>query len=67
MLRRWVAAWSEAGPALEVIRREEVRTADNLAVLASLEGAFDYAIRSLPPRETSGMVEMQQYFAKLRR
>jgi hypothetical protein len=67
MMRRWVETWKEAGPELEAIRRKEIREADNLKVLALLESAFNHAIRTLPPRESSGMVEMQKGFAKLRR
>ncbi|HLK22648.1 MAG TPA: hypothetical protein VKT81_27065 [Bryobacteraceae bacterium] len=67
LTRRWVETWKEAGPQLEAIRRREIREADNLQVLALLESAFNYALHSLPPRESSGMVEMQAWFAKLRR
>lgn len=65
-IRRWVETWKRAGPELEAIRREEIRTADNVKALAALEDAFNHATRTMPPRETSGMVEMQKYFAKLR-
>jgi len=67
MIRRWVETWREAGPQLEAIRRREIREADTREVLASLEGAFNHATRSMPPRESSGMVEIQAWFAKLRR
>ena len=67
MVRRWVQGWKDAGPELEEIRRREIREADNLQVLALLESAFNHAVRSMPPRATSGMVEMQAVFAKLRR
>jgi hypothetical protein len=67
LVRRWVATWEEAGPALEAIRRREIAEADNLEVLASLESVFNYALRNIPPRESSGLVEMQKWFAKLRR
>ena len=67
LMRRWVDTWRDARPALEAIHREEVRTADNLRVLALLEPAFNHALRTLPPRTSSGMVEMQHWFAKLRR
>ena len=66
-LRRWAEIWKGAAPELEAIRREEVRKADNLQVLALLEPAFNHAVRNLPPRAESGMVEMQAYFHKLRR
>jgi len=66
-MRLWVKTWERAGPELEAIRRREVREADNLKVLESLEDAFNHAIRTLPPRPSSGLVEMQAWFAKLRR
>jgi hypothetical protein len=64
-MRRWVAIWKQAGPELEAIRNREIQEADNLQVLESLESSFNYAVR-LPPRPSSGMVEMQKYFAKIR-
>ena len=67
MMRRWVEAWKLAGPELEAIRRREVREADNLEDLAALEGAFNHALETMPARESSGLVEMQKWFAKLRR
>lgn len=66
-MRRWVDTWKQAAPELAAIRREEVRTMDNVEALAALEGLFNHATRTLPPRESSGMVEMQRVFAKLRK
>ena len=66
-MRRWVETWKEAGPALETIRHEEIREADNLQVLSVLEGAFNHALRTLPPRTTSGLVELHEWLAKLSR
>ncbi|MBK7930207.1 MAG: hypothetical protein IPJ98_22860 [Bryobacterales bacterium] len=67
LIRQRLRQWAEAAPTLEALRREEIRTADNRQVLTLLEPAFNHAIRTLPPRSTSGMVEMQRLFAKLRR
>jgi hypothetical protein len=67
MMRRPVQAWREAGPRLEAIRCREIREADNLQVLAVLESAFNHALRTMPPRQSSGLVEMQEWFDKLRR
>ncbi|HEY3739461.1 MAG TPA: hypothetical protein VGL53_06440 [Bryobacteraceae bacterium] len=64
-LKRWVQTWKEAAPELEAIRRREVAELDTHAVIASLEGAINYAIRTAPPRLTSGMVEMQRYSLKV--
>jgi hypothetical protein len=66
MIQRWVDTWKAAGPELEKIRRREIQEADNLQVLKALECAFNHATRTLPPRPSSGMVEMQRLFAKLR-
>jgi hypothetical protein len=65
-LRRWAKAWDEAGPQLEEIRRRELETLDPVKALALLEDAFNDAIRRNPPRPSSGLVEMQRLFAKLR-
>ena len=67
MMRRWVEAWKEAGPELEAIRREEIAKADNYRVVDLLEDAFNAALASRTPEPTSGMIEMQEWFAKLRR
>jgi hypothetical protein len=66
-MRLWVETWKRAGPELEAIRREEIEKADNLDDLAVLEGAFNHALESVAPEPTSGMVEMQKWFAKMRR
>jgi hypothetical protein len=67
VMRRWVKSWKEAGPVLDAIRRQEIRQADNLKVLALLDCAFNQAVRELPLRPSSGLVEMQSWFAKLAR
>jgi hypothetical protein len=66
-MRRWVETWKQAGPELEAIRRKEIEKIDTLESLAALEGAFNHATRNLPARDSSGLVEMQKWFAKLRR
>jgi hypothetical protein len=64
---RWVETWKQAGPELEAIRRKEIEKIDTLEELAALESAFNYATRNVPPNPSSGLVEMQKWFAKLRR
>ena len=66
LVRLWVETWKQAAPELEAIRRREIAEADNVAVLAALEEAFNQALRALPPRRTSGLIEMQRLFSKLR-
>jgi hypothetical protein len=65
-MRRSVQAWKDTGPRLEAIRHREIREADNLQVLALLESAFNHALRTMPARPSSGLVEMQAWLAKLR-
>ena len=62
---RSIEIWKRIGPELEALHRKEIREADNLKVLECLEDAFNHAL-TLPPREYSGLVEMQKYFRKLR-
>jgi hypothetical protein len=66
-MRRWVETWKRAGPELEAIRRKEIEKIDVHQNLAALESAFNHGTRTCPPRDTSGLVEMQKWFAKLRR
>jgi hypothetical protein len=67
MIRRWAQTWKEIGPELEKIRLRESRDEDNLLSLRMLAPAFNHATRTQPPDQTSGLVEMQRYFARLRR
>jgi hypothetical protein len=66
-IRQWVETWKEASPKLDAIRYREIREADNLKTLALLESAFNHALRTSPLRPSSGLVEMQEWFAKLPR
>jgi hypothetical protein len=66
MIQLWVDTWKKAGPGLEAIRRKEIAEADNVHDLMLLAGAFNHAVRSSPAEPSSGLVEMQRIFAKLR-
>jgi len=65
MIRRWVRTWRQAGPELEKIRLREVRDEDNLLSLRMLARAFNQATGTEPPRQSSGLIEMQRYLARL--
>jgi hypothetical protein len=65
--RLWVEAWRRAGPALERLRREELRRLDSRATIALLCGPADYRIAPRAPKPTSGLVEQQRWFSKARR
>lgn len=64
--RAWVAAWREAGPRLEAIRRRELRELDTFTAISWLCGPTDYHEAPRAPRPTSGLIEQQRLFAKLR-
>lgn len=66
LIQRWAQTWKNAGPELERIRLREVRDEDNLLSLKLLARAFNHATSTQPPDRSSGLVEMQRYFAKLR-
>ena len=64
-LRAFVERWRIAGARLERLRREELRDVDVAAVIESLDGAFEATLAG-PERTTSGLVEQQAIFARLR-
>ncbi len=64
--RRWVQAWKNAGRELERIRREELRQLDAYAAIALLCGPADYREAPRAPKPTSGLIEQQRIFRKLR-
>ena len=64
-LRHWVETWRQAAPKLEAIRHREIQTVDTREAIRQLFG--DAAVWTvLPPRTSSGLVEQQTWFMKLR-
>ena len=66
LMRRWVETWRRAGQELAEIRRRELASTDTREAIRQLFGSAA-AFQDLPPRTTSGLVEQQAWFAKLRR
>jgi len=65
LLRRWVETWKRAGAELEALRRREIESADTQQAIRQLFGsAADF--HDPAPRTSSGLVEQQAWFAKLR-
>jgi hypothetical protein len=64
--QRWVRAWREAAPALEGVRRRELRQLDAGRALALLCGPADYRVPPRAPKPTSGLIEQQRWFKKAR-
>jgi hypothetical protein len=65
LLRRWVDTWRQAGKELDEVRRRELESIDTQEAIWPLFGDEDYVDDS-PLKVTSGLVEQQAWFAKLR-
>lgn len=66
LIRQWVRTWRRVGQELDAIRRREIESADTREAVQQLFGSAA-AFEDLPPRTTSGLVEQQAWFAKLRK
>lgn len=66
-LKRWAETWERAGRELARIRREELARMTDDDVRRAISDLFSGApTPDLEPRTTSGLVEQQRLFAKLR-
>jgi hypothetical protein len=66
-LRHYVRMWAANGPLLEELRDQEIRQADTAVSIQMFELAFRMALRELPPRDSSGLVEWQDFMCRWRR
>jgi hypothetical protein len=64
LLRWWVETWRRAGQELDEIRRREIEATDTTEAIRQLFGAA-WPL-NIPPRTSSGLVEQQAWFARLR-
>ena len=64
--KQWVDTWNKAGQVLEQIKAEELRAMDAQEVIRQIMPMCDWCIEHSEPRTTSGLVEQQRYFAKMR-
>jgi len=67
LLRQWVETWRRAGLELEEIRRREIESADTREAVRQIFGSSESFFRNFEVLTTSGLVEQQAWFAKLRR
>lgn len=67
LLRRWVETWRRAGPELAEIRRREIESTDTCEAIRQIFGSPASWPCNLPASTSSGLVEQQAWFAKLRR
>lgn len=66
-IERWVRTWETAAPELQWVRDADIRAADTAGTIECTAGLFRDAVRNLPPRPTSGLVEQQFWFMRLHR
>lgn len=66
-IRKWIATWQQASSALNELKKRELRAADyyekNRPILDEM---LEYACDNRQERLTSGLVEQQRWFMKLR-
>ena len=66
-LKRWAETWERAGRELARIRRDELQRMTDDDVRRAVSDLFSDALPTdMEPRTTSGLVEQQRLFAKLR-
>ena len=63
----WVARWVQYGPELERIGRDSLREFRYEEHLPAIDALLEIGVHSAEPRRTSGLVEQQRLFRKLRR
>ena len=67
LLRRWIETWKQAGKELAAIERRELeQMTDEQAKEAAVDLLTMPLPEGLPERMSSGLVEQQRWFAKLR-
>jgi hypothetical protein len=66
LYREYVERWKRVGPLLEEQREADVRASDTVSNVAAFGRLWNEAVRVWPPGPTSGLVEQQRLFMKLR-
>jgi len=64
--RKYIRLWETNGPFLDALRDQEIRAADTASSIRMFEQAFRIALRDLPPRESSGLLEWQDWMRRWR-
>lgn len=67
LIKSRIDQWAAAAPVMQKLRDEEVRRTNTSEAILQLNDAFESAMLHYAARETSGLVEQQAWFSKLRR
>jgi len=65
-LRAHVARWERAAPLLQQVRDADIRAADTAQSMRIFSGSATWAVTHRPAGPSSGLVEQQRWFMKLR-
>jgi len=66
-LRAWVKGWEKTGKFLEELRRKEIRESNLAESILILSDACESALYLSSPQPTSGLIEMQALFSRLKK
>lgn len=66
LLHRWVDTWRRAAQELDEVRRREIESTDTQEAVQQIFGTGGDPIDIPPLPATSGLVEQQAWFAKVR-
>ncbi len=64
--KAWVERWKQAGPRLDAVWQKELREFKHEEHYEAIDALLELACRFARPRLTSGLVEQQRLFQKLR-
>ena len=64
--RRWVAQWRQAAIALDEVKRDELANLDDDEAWHSADQLLDLARFHRQSSDTSGLIEQQSWFQRLR-
>ena len=64
--QQWIESWKRASVALKAVKRHELRTYDLAKNRAIVDGMLQWAFENREPRLTSGLVEQQRLFMKMK-
>ncbi len=65
-MKAWVNTWKRAGPALQRVKMEELRSEDYGKDFELIDGMLEWVVDHARERKTSGLVEQQRLFRKMR-
>ena len=65
-IKKWIDTWKRAGSALKEIKRRELQSFDYEKNQAIIDEMLQWAFDHRKVRLTSGLVEQQRYFMKMK-